>query len=66
MVFPFVIGFAPARPSEPLPMIAFERPMHTHAMCVPAPPPILKLSRESDIRRPCMPVAYAIAQPAAV
>jgi hypothetical protein len=32
-------------------MIAFERPQHTHAMRLPAPGPILKLSRESDIRR---------------
>jgi len=32
-------------------MIAFERPQSAHAMRLPAPPSILKLSRESDIRR---------------
>jgi len=54
-------------------MIAFERPQRTHAMRLPAPPPILKLSRESDIRRsaglPCIqassepPCNFAAASP---
>lgn len=51
MVFPFATGFALARPREPIPMIAFERPCQPNAMRLPAPGPISKLSRESDIRR---------------
>src|SRR5271156_4218240 len=41
----------PLAPGEPLLMIAFERPQRTHAMRLPARGPILKLSRESDMRR---------------
>jgi hypothetical protein len=51
MVFPFAIGFVLARPHEPIPITALERPQETHAMCLPASGPSLKLSRQSNIRR---------------
>jgi hypothetical protein len=51
MVFPFAMEVALTRPHEPVPVTAFERPQGTHAMHLPAPGRILKLSGQSNNRR---------------
>jgi hypothetical protein len=51
MVIPFATGIALARPQEPVPIVAFERPQETHAMRLPAPGRSLKLNWQSNIRR---------------